>query len=83
VVPTVLFADDVQQKIEYVIKELHKKKVTVQVHPYVAAFLTKGFPSIRQKLMMKYFKPIAIEGVNSLSFLESKFFDGNFEEIVL
>jgi ribonuclease G len=83
VVPTVLFADNVQQKIEYVIKELHKKKVTVQVHPYVAAFLTKGFPSIRQKLMMKYFKPIAIEGVNSLSFLESKFFDGNFEEIVL
>lgn len=82
VVPTVLFTDDILQKIGYVIKELHKKSVTVQVHPYVAAYLTKGFPSIRRKLMMKYLKRITIEGMNSIGYLESKFFDENQEEIV-
>lgn len=82
IVPAILFADDIQQKVGYVIKELHKKRVTVRVHPYVGAFLTKGFPSIRLKFWLKYFKRVDIESVNSLSFLEAKFYDENFDEII-
>ena len=40
------------QKITHEIEQLFKKdykKITLNTHPFIAAFLTKGFPSIRSK----------------------------------
>ena len=83
IVPTILFADDLDGKVKYVLKDLNKKKLLLKVHPYVAAYLTKGLRNFQNKWFFKYFKRVKVEGNNSYSFLEYHFFDENLEEIIL
>ncbi len=83
IVPTVLFADEIDGKVKYILKDLNKRKLLVKLHPYVAAYLTKGIKSIRNQWFLKYFKWVKIEGNNSFSFLEYHFYDDNMEEIIL
>ncbi|MBN1822048.1 MAG: Rne/Rng family ribonuclease [Prolixibacteraceae bacterium] len=83
VVPTLLFADELSNKVVYIIKDLDKKKLLLKVHPYVAAYLRKGLKSYQKKWFLKYFKWVRIEVNNSYTFLEYHFFDENMEEIIL
>jgi ribonuclease G len=83
IMPTVLFVDELDSKVKYILKDLNKKKLSVTVHPYIAAFLTKGFKSYRNRWLFKFLKWVKIESDNSLSFLEYHFFDENKEEIIL
>jgi len=83
IVPTVLFADELDGKVKYILKDLNKKKLLLKVHPYVAAYLTKGFKSLKNKWLFTYFKSVKVEAINSYTFLEYHFFDENLEEIIL
>ena len=83
IVPTVLFADELDNKVKYILKDLNKKKLVLKLHPYVSAYLTKGMKSIRNKWFLKYLKWVKIEENNSFSFLEYHFYDENLEEIIL
>jgi ribonuclease G len=83
IIPTILFADELDNKVKYILKDLNKKKLVLKLHPYVTAYLTKGFGSIRNKWFLKYFKWVKIEENNSFSFLEYHFYDENLEEIIL
>ncbi len=83
ITPTILFTDELSSKVSYIFKDLNKKSLTLKVHPYVAAFLTKGIHSIKRRWAFKYFRKINVEEVNSYSFLEYHFFDDNLEEIIL
>ncbi len=83
IIPTILFADELDNKVKYILKDLNKKKLVLKLHPYVTAYLTKGFRSIRNKWFLKYFKWVKIEENNSFSFLEYHFYDENLEEIIL
>jgi ribonuclease G len=82
VTPTVLFTDEIEQRVKFIFGELAKKKLTIQLHPYVAAYLTKGFPSQRLRWMLEFRRRVVIDEIGSLNFLESKYFDENKEEIV-
>ncbi|NOR75042.1 MAG: Rne/Rng family ribonuclease [Draconibacterium sp.] len=83
IVPAVLFADELDGKVKYVLNDLNKKKLLLKVHPYVAAYLTKGFKCLQNKWFFNNFKWVKIEANNSYSFLEYHFFDENQEEIIL
>lgn len=83
IMPTVLFADELDGKVQYILKDLNKKKLTVTVHPYIAAYLTKGIKSYRNRWFYRFFKWVKVESNSSLSFLEYHFFDENREEIIL
>ncbi len=83
IVPSILFADELNGKVKYALKELNKKKLTLKVHPYVAAYLTKGMNSPRNKWFLKYMKWVDIEGISAYSYLEYHFYDENLEEIIL
>ncbi|MDP4185822.1 MAG: Rne/Rng family ribonuclease, partial [Bacteroidota bacterium] len=83
VTPTVLLVDEIESKMEYLFKDLNKKKLTIQVHPFVAAYLTKGWLSLAQKWRFKYLKRIQVEGVSSLSYLDCHFLDENLDEMIL
>ncbi len=83
VVPTVLFVDELDGKVMYALKELNKKKLYLKVHPYIAAYLTKGFKCHKNKWFFRYLKWVKIEAVSSYSYLEYHVFDENEEEIIL
>ena len=83
IIPSVLLIDEIEGKIKYAFKDLNKKKLLLKMHPYVAAYLTKGIKSIRNKWFLEYFKWVKIEAVNSYTFLEYHFFDINQDELIL
>ena len=83
ILPTVLFVDELDNKVQYILKDLRKKRLLIKVHPYIAAYLKKGLKSHRNQWFFKFFKWVRIESNSSYSFLEYHFFDESLEEIIL
>ena len=56
------------------------KNFTLHVHPYVAAYINKGFVSLKRKWQMKYGFGVNIISSQKLAFLQYEFYDkkGNF-----
>jgi len=54
VTATVNLSDSVENQLVYYVKERGVKDLKLELHPYVAAFLTKGFPSLLLKWKFKY-----------------------------
>ncbi len=50
-----------------------KDKVTLNIHPFIAAYLTKGFPSIRTKWFLEHRKWINIQARDAYTYLEYRF----------
>ncbi|MCH9661985.1 MAG: ribonuclease E/G, partial [Bacteroidetes bacterium] len=72
------------QKMEEELKRLLKKdykKVTLNTHPFIAAFLSKGFPSVRTKWFMEHKKWVKIQPRDAYTYLEYHFHDKDGNEI--
>jgi len=67
--------DKIYSDIERISKQ--HKKIRLNVHPFIAAYLTKGFPSLRSKWFFEYKKWVKIIPRDAYTFLEYKFFDKN------
>lgn len=68
------------QKINHDLEQLIKKdykKLTLNTHPFIAAFLTKGFPSIRSKWFFEHKKWVKIIPRDAYTYLEYHFKDKN------
>ena len=66
------------EKLEHELEQLLKKdyeKLTLNTHPFIAAFLTKGIPSIRLKWYFKHKKWVKIQPRDAYTYLEYHFFD--------
>lgn len=70
----------ITQDMERIFKKDYKK-VTLNTHPFIAAFLTKGFPSIRSKWFLEHKKWVKILPRDAYTYLEYHFFDKNGDKI--
>ncbi len=57
------------------------KKIVLNTHPFVAAYLSKGFPSLRSKWFFEHKKWVKIIPRDAYTFLEYHFFDSEGKEI--
>ena len=74
----------VVQKINHDLERLFKKdykKLTLNTHPFIAAFLTKGFPSVRSKWFLEHKKWVKVLPRDAYTYLEYHFFDKDGKEI--
>ncbi|SFZ89690.1 ribonuclease G [Flaviramulus basaltis] len=72
------------QKVNHDLEQLLKKdykKLTLNTHPFIAAFLTKGFPSIRSKWFFEHKKWVKVLPRDAYTYLEYHFFDKNGKQI--
>ena len=69
----------IETELENVLK-IHKK-VVLNVHPFVAAYLQRGFPSMRSKWLFEHKKWIKIVPRDAYTFLEYHFFDKQGHEV--
>jgi ribonuclease G len=75
----ILIIDKIKLDLERI---LHKNKdVVLNTHPFVAAYLCKGFPSIRSKWFFEYKKWIKIIPRDAFTYLEYHFYDKTGNEI--
>ncbi|WP_299394958.1 ribonuclease E/G [uncultured Gelidibacter sp.] len=70
----------ITQDMERIFKKDYKK-VTLNTHPFIAAFLTKGFPSIRSKWFLEHKKWVKILPRDAYTYLEYHFYDKNGDKI--
>jgi ribonuclease G len=65
--------DKINFDLERIVKT--HKKVVLNVHPFVAAYLSKGFPSLRSKWFLEHKKWVKIIPRDAYTFLEYHFYD--------
>ncbi|MFY8021212.1 MAG: Rne/Rng family ribonuclease [Bacteroidia bacterium] len=81
---SVTILDEIETQLNYLIENLHLKGLSIEVHPYIAAFLTQGFfQSPRFKWFFKYKQWIKIKPNPSLHLVTSRFLNSDGEEILI
>ena len=76
----IVLVNKISEEVKRLINKDYKK-ITLNTHPFIAAFLTKGFPSVRTKWFMEHKKWIKIQPRDAYTYLEYHFFDKNGNEI--
>ena len=72
----IVLIDKINVDLEKLLKGPKKdNKITLNIHPFIAAYLTKGFPSIRSKWFMEHKKWINIQPRDAYTYLEYRFKD--------
>ena len=80
---SIILVDEIEANLHYLIKDQNEKNLRLTVHPYVHAFLVKGFPSIRMKWYFRYGKWVQLKPMSSHHFLEYHFFNKNDDKIII
>jgi len=82
---SIVILEEIENNLKYIRSQHPEQKVLIlKVHPFVAAFITKGiFNSLRSKWSKKYNCKIKVKPSKSVSFLDYFFADKNGVDIVL
>jgi ribonuclease G len=79
--PSILLSDEVEANLKYILVDQNEKQVRLHMHPYLAAYFTKGLPSRQMRWWLKYKKWIAIKSENAYHMGEYHFFNAAGEQI--
>jgi ribonuclease G len=77
----ILFTDEIERSLDFLMKNIKPKELTICVHPFIEAFLTRGFRKKQRQWYFKYKKWIKILPLSSYQYLEYRFLNENDEEI--
>ncbi len=80
---SILLTDEIQRDLNFIVQSRPKSKIKLLVHPYIEAYLKKGFPSTQMNWFKKYLKWVRIQSNSDLGLMEYKFYDANQDEIRL
>lgn len=81
--PAILLVDEIEQHFENIKETYSVKGFTLQVNPYVGAFIKRGFPSKLLRWRMKYGMGIKLREMQDFGFLQYKFTDKDGDEYIL
>lgn len=72
---SILFTDQLENKIDYLVNKIGVKKFYLHVHPYVAAYINQGMVSMKRRWQMKYGFGVRVIPSQKLAFLQYEFYD--------
>ncbi len=81
--PSIIFIDEIENNIRYLLNDQNERFLKVGLHPYLYAYATKGLFSLRLKWFFKYKKWIKIQSMASYQLLEYHFFNKSGDEIMM
>ncbi len=79
--PPILFPDMVRNELSLLIEEQGLSRVQLQVHPFVAAYLKKGFNSVERKWRKELGCRVKVIPAESMHFMEFSVFNEQGEEL--
>lgn len=79
--PSILFTDQLEEKLDFLVNTLGMRDVTLCVHPFVEAFITKGLWSLKRQWQRRYTRKFRLLSMQELGFLQFKFVDAQGNEI--
>jgi len=80
---SILLLDDIENNFNYILVEQNEKNITLCVHPYIEAYIKKGFISRQVKWYLKYKQWIKVKANNNYQITEFHFLNSKEEEIKL
>lgn len=81
---SIVVVDEIENDLRYLVNEQNEKELTIMIHPFVHAFLTKGWlMSKSRKLARKYKIKIIFTPDQSLNIMEYQFLNKNKDIIKL
>lgn len=81
---SILLIDQIENKLQYIFSEQNENNITLCVHPFIEAYLTKGlFTSTFGRWKRKFKKKMNIKAVSSYHFMEYHFLNKSEDEIKL
>jgi ribonuclease G len=80
--PTVLLDRKIENQVQFLAEDRGVKRITLQVSPYVASYLNKGFLSLRRRWMMRYKMWIKVVADQSLGMVDVKYLGRNGELLI-
>ncbi len=78
---SILLVDEIENNLNYILREQNESGVSIGVHPYIKAYLKYGWKSKQIEWFFKYKKWITVRAFNSYHIMEYHFFNKNGEEI--
>lgn len=81
VTATIAIADQITSTVDFMLGKQNEGSITLLVHPYLHAYFTVGFPSIRMKWFFRYKTWLKIVKDSSMSLTDFRFINGDGEEI--
>ena len=81
--PTILFTDELEQGLSFIVDKIKTRQLILNVHPFVASYLKKGLFPVYRKWNFKYKIRLKIQAVTSYHMLEYHFYDHFNNEIDL
>jgi ribonuclease G len=79
---TILFAEEIENNLQYLLEDKKEAKLTLLVHPYLEAYFKKGILSRQMKWYIKYKKWVSVRAVVANQLLEYSFHNSDNEEII-
>ena len=78
---SILFTDQLENKIDKLVNKIGIKNFYLHVHPYVAAYINQGIFSLKRKWQMKYGFGVHVVSSQKMAFLQYEFYDSKKEFI--
>jgi ribonuclease G len=72
---SILFTDQLERKIDNLVNKIGVKRFYLHVHPYVAAYINRGFISMKRKWQMNYGLGVHVIPSQKMGFLQYEFYD--------
>ena len=80
---SIVVVDDIESNVRYMSATQGERRLTIVTHPYIQAYLTKGWNSIRRQWQRKYKVRVRIEPSEKFNLLEYRFVNREGVEIAL
>ena len=78
---SILFTDEIENNLAYLLKDKKEKHVELYVHPYIESYFKKGLFSKQVKWYFQYKKWIPVKGLTDHHFLQYSFRNKQNEEL--
>lgn len=83
IMPSILFTDSLETKIDFLVNKLGIKRFRLYVHPFVAAYINQGIFSVKRRWQMKYGFGVKVLPNQKLAYLQYTFHNMKGEEFIL
>lgn len=80
---SILFSEEIESNLNYLLSKKNEKGLTLHVHPYLEAFFKKGLISKQIKWFLKYKTWVPVRGNSANHLLQYSFVNKKDEEITL
>ena len=75
---SILFADEIENNLTYLLEDKRMKKLSLEVHPYIESHFKRGWLKSKQvKWFLKHKKWVRVTGITNFHLLQYAFKDKN------